>query len=235
MIAYTNADVTALNDSARRLLDQSGLLGTQRVTIAGKEWAVGDQLIATSNYRALGLSNGTRGTVTSVDERGLEIRTSAGEQLRVPRRYLEAGHASHAYATTGHKTQGMTIKGEAFVLATDHINREWLYVTMSRATDQSRVYIDTLDHDPRTGRARTPQQQHAAAVLDLYDMAMRSGAQTLARDQGRVVDPQHLDRNDLRRAMNRDAALRERLRDPHVRQQGRGIDLPQRRGFGRDR
>jgi conjugative relaxase-like TrwC/TraI family protein len=231
MIAYTNADVTALNESARRLLDERGLLGTQRVTIAGKEWAVGDQLIATSNYRALGLSNGTRGTVTYIDERGLEIRTSTGEQLHVPRRYIEAGHASHAYATTGHKTQGMTINGEAFVLATDHINREWLYVTMSRATDQSRVYIDTLDHDPRTGRARSPQQQLDAAALDLYDMAMRSGAQSLARDHGRLIDPQHLDRSDLRRAMKRDARIRERGHDAHAQQRG-GVD-PRRGGFGR--
>lgn len=224
MIAYTNADVNALNVAARKLLDERGLLGPARVTIAGREWAVGDELIATHNNRPLGLTNGTRGTIEHVSRDGVQIRTQDRSTIMVPRDYLERGHAAHAYATTGHKTQGMTINGEAFVLATDHVSREWLYVTMSRAKDQSRVYIDTLDHDPTTGEQRTSEQQLDAAILDLYDLALRSGAQTLARDHGRPVDPQHLERNDLRRSLNRDAILREQQRDQ-----------PRHRGIGRGR
>ncbi len=233
MIAYTRADVEALNQAARRILDQQGRLGRERVTYGGREWAVGDELIATRNRRQLGLTNGTRGTVQRVGRDGLDIRTPGGQTLHVPRDYLERGDAAHAYATTGHKTQGMTVNGEAFVLATDHVSRVWLYVTMSRATDRSRIYIDTLDHDPTTGTARTPDQRRDAAILDVYDLALRSDAQTLARDHGRPIDPQHLDRNDLRRAMQRDDALRERLRDPHARQHGRDVKPTQRGGFGR--
>jgi hypothetical protein len=233
MTAYTRTDVEALNQAARRMLDERGRLGPERVNHGGREWAVGDELIATRNRRQLGLTNGTRGTVQRVGPGGLDIRTPGGQTLHVPRDYLERGDASHAYATTGHKTQGMTVNGEAFVLATDHVSREWLYVTMSRATDRSRIYIDTLGHDPTTGTARTPEQQRDAAILDVYDLALRSDAQTLARDHGRPIDPQHLDRNDLRRAMQCDDALRERLRDPHARQHGRGVEPPPRGGFGR--
>jgi conjugative relaxase-like TrwC/TraI family protein len=230
MLAYTNAEVESLNATARRLLNERGTLGPERATWAGREWAAGDALIATHNNRALGLTNGTRGIVTRVDERGLELRTHDGRDLRVPRDYLERGHAAHAYATTGHKTQGLTINGEAFVLASDHLSREWLYVAMSRATDASRIYIDTLDHDPATGRALTPREQHDAALIDLADMARRSGRHTLAHDHGTpITDPtQRLDRNDLRRAMNRDAALRERLDDPVARHQYRERATPRR-------
>ena len=130
-----------------------------------------------------------------------------GTTAHIPRDYLQRGHASHAYATTGHKTQGMTINGEAFVLASDHISREWMYVAMSRAKDSSRIYIDTLDHDPVTGRQLTPREQHDSAILDLCDIASRSKAQTLAREHGEPADPQRLNRNDLRQLIRRDAAL----------------------------
>ncbi|MCB0878780.1 MAG: hypothetical protein KDC46_07345, partial [Thermoleophilia bacterium] len=231
-IAYTNADVDELNRAARRLLDERGHLGRERVTFAGREWAVGDELIATRNRRQLGITNGTRGRVTHISRDGIDIQTRDGYTIHVPRDYLARGDAAHAYATTGHKTQGMTVNGEAFVLATNHVSREWLYVTMSRATDQSRIYIDTLDRDPDTGQTRTPEQRRDAAILDVYDLALRSQAQTLAREHGRAIDPDHLDRNDLRRALQRDNALRERLQDA-IRHQRSAP--PQQRGLGRQR
>ena len=209
MIAYTNTDVEALNHIARHELDQQGRLGTKRITIAGREWATGDELIATRNHRKLNVTNGTRGTVLQVHATGLEIRTSTGQHIFLPRDYLERGDATHAYATTGHKTQGMTINGEAFVLASDHINREWLYVAMSRATDQSRIYVDTLDRDPHTNATRSQEQQRDAAIFDLYDLALRSDAQRLARDHGKPTDPQRLDRNDLRRIVERSGTIRD--------------------------
>ncbi|MCB0878816.1 MAG: relaxase domain-containing protein [Thermoleophilia bacterium] len=215
MIAYSNTEVRALNDAARHLLDEHGKLGRDRVRAGGREWAVGDSIICTHNQRSLGLSNGTRGVVERVDRDGLEIRTRDGQLQRVPREYLERGHAEYAYATTGHKTQGLTINGEAFVLASDHVSREWLYVSMSRATDQSRIYIDTLDRDPDTGRALSPAEQRDIAILELHDIATRSAAHRLAHERGEPRDSQRLDRNDLRQALNRDAVLRERLERGH--------------------
>ncbi len=238
MIAYSNAEVRALNDAARRMLDQRGQLGRERIEAGGREWAVGDSLICTHNQRSLGLANGTRGTVERIGGDGLDIRTRDGQLTHVPYEYLERGHAEYAYATTGHKTQGLTINGEAFVLASDHVSREWLYVSMSRATDQSRIYIDVLDRDPTTGAALSPEQQRDNAILDLHDLASRSATHRLAHEHGEPRDSQRLDRNDLRRALNRDAALRERLerghgRDAHGhhREIGRGRDFGG-RGFG---
>ncbi len=209
MIAYTREDVAHLNRLARAALDERGTLGTKRATFVGTEWARGDELICLRNQRALNVSNGTRGRVTHVGRSGVEIETAGGERLRIPRDYLQRGHAAHAYATTGHKSQGQTIKGEAFVLASEYASREWLYVAMSRATDATRIYIDTLDRDPATGRALTEREQRDAAIGALHDLASRSHAHTLASDY-REATADRLDRNDLRRHLDRQRLTEQR-------------------------
>ena len=55
--------------------------------------------------------NGTRATITEVDRGAVTItvRTDAGAELTLPRQWLERDRLRHAYALTGHKSQGMTI------------------------------------------------------------------------------------------------------------------------------
>ena len=209
MIAYTNRDVAALNDHARAMLGAAGELGPERREFAGREWAVGDEILCLRNDRRLDLSNGTRGHVTSVDHAGLTIHTDDGRDLAIPRDYLER-HATYGYAATGHKTHGRTIHGEAFVLASEHISREWMYVAMSRATDASRIYIDTIGVDLATGKPLTVTEQYHAALIELHDLAGRSDARTMAADY------------DADRLTPRDE-LRLYARDTHQRDQA-GID-----------
>jgi len=49
----------------------------------------------------------------------------------VPSSYLEAGHLTHAYASTVHKAQGATVD-RAYLLGSDRLYREAGYVGMSR-------------------------------------------------------------------------------------------------------
>lgn len=186
MIAYTRHDTQHLNQLARDTLDAHGHLGHARVSFAGTQWAVGDELLCLRNNHALGLSNGTRGTVSAVGVHAVQITTPAGKQHTIPSDYLHHGHAAYGYAATGHKSQGQTINGDAFVLASDHISREWLYVALSRAKDASHIYIDTPARDPETGHALTPTQQHHTAILDLHLLASRSDAHTLATDHREI-------------------------------------------------
>jgi ATP-dependent exoDNAse (exonuclease V) alpha subunit len=55
--------------------------------------------------------NGTRATITEVDRGAVTItvRTDAGAELTLPRQWLERDRLRHAYALTGHKSQGITI------------------------------------------------------------------------------------------------------------------------------
>src|SRR5207248_3894637 len=104
----------------RTLMQRDGRLGRERLLIAtGTELAVGDRIVCLRNERRLGIANGTRATVTAVDvsARAVSVERDDGRRLTLPAAYLEAGQVAHAYALTGHKTQGLTVE-RAFVLAT---------------------------------------------------------------------------------------------------------------------
>jgi conjugative relaxase-like TrwC/TraI family protein len=151
MIAYRRADVAELNAVARTLLDREGRLGRERLRLAnGIELAAGDRVVCTRNDRRLGVANGTRGTVVDVDDKRQAIVLELDHQGRVelPAAYLDAGHVSHAYALTGHKTQGLTLE-QAFVLATGRGQlKEWGYVALSRSRRPARLYTTAIELEP---------------------------------------------------------------------------------------
>jgi hypothetical protein len=185
MIAYRRADVAELNAAAHTLLDRDGHLGRERVRLEdGREFAVGDRVLCTRNNSRLGITNGSRGTITDIDRRAraIEIELDDHRQLELPRAYLAAGHLTHAYALTGHKTQGLTVE-QTFVLAHGRGQlKEWGYVALSRAREQTRLYTSGNELEPDA----SPQRVEPAAPLDrLADALARPAAQTLALDTPR--------------------------------------------------
>jgi hypothetical protein len=91
----------------------------------------------------LGIANGTRGTVTALDPeaRTLTIRVDARDpkEVTLPAWYLDGrgrGERNRridlAYATTGHRAQGLTM-WRALVRLTGSEDANWLYVQLSRA------------------------------------------------------------------------------------------------------
>ncbi|MGH3114499.1 MAG: ATP-dependent DNA helicase, partial [Gaiellaceae bacterium] len=143
MIAYRRADVAELNAVARTLLDREGRLGRERLELGnGTELASGDRVLCTRNDRRHDVANGSRGTVVAIDRnrRSIVLELDGHRQLTLPAAYLDAGHVTHAYALTGHKTQGLTVE-RAFVLADGQgALREWGYVALSRSREQTRLY-----------------------------------------------------------------------------------------------
>jgi conjugative relaxase-like TrwC/TraI family protein len=182
MIAYRRADVAELNAVARVLLDREGRLGRDRLRLGnGTELAVGDRVLCTRNDRRLEIANGSRGTVRSVDRerRTVEVELDHHRRLTLPARYLDAGHVSHAYALTGHKTQGLTVE-RAFVLADDRrALREWGYVAFSRARDQTRLYTTATELAPDSPPHRVEPE---GPVDRLAEALTRPAAETLALD-----------------------------------------------------
>ena len=63
MLALRRRDVAELNQLARALMDADGRLGTDRLTVADREFAAGDRVVCLRNSDRLGVKNGTRGTV----------------------------------------------------------------------------------------------------------------------------------------------------------------------------
>ena len=182
MIAYRRADVAELNTVARTLLDREGRLGRDRLRLdSGIELAVGDRILCTRNDRRLEVANGSRGTISAVDreQRAIEVELDDHRRLTLPARYLDAGHVAHAYALTGHKTQGLTVE-RAFVLADDRrALREWGYVALSRAREQTRLYTTANELEPDA----PPHRPEPASPFDrLADALTRPAAETLATD-----------------------------------------------------
>jgi len=182
MIAHRRRDVAELNAVARALLEAEGRLGRERLEVAGREFRAGDRIVCLRNSDALGVRNGTRGTIEHVDRtRGrLHVRTDRGDPVCLDRRYLEGGDVRHAYALTGHASQGLTVE-RAFVLGADAGRlQEWGYVALSRARKETRLYVcgrepDTEAHAQELGGG-DPLSRFAHALES-------SGAERLALEQ----------------------------------------------------
>jgi conjugative relaxase-like TrwC/TraI family protein len=212
MIAHRRTDVAELNAVARTLLDREGRLGPDRLRLdSGLELAVGDRVLCTRNDRTFGVCNGQRGTVVDIDvqQRAVVVELDDRRPLTLPGRYLDAGHVSHAYALTGHKTQGLTVE-HAFVLAEGEGNlREWGYVALSRARCETRLYAVGRDVDPDA----SPHRIEPAGPLErLADALTRSAAQTLALDAGQSDNPAALGRRARLLDERRQALERKRSR-----------------------
>lgn len=159
MIAERRADVRDLNDAARQLMHNDNRLGPEHLIAGDRDYRVGDRIICRRNHHGLRITNGSRGTITTIDPGRAEavIRLDDGRLRRLPGPYL-ADHVEHGYAITGHAAQGATLQ-HAHVLAPGHGDQaEWAYVTATRAQEETRLYAAT---PPGEGL----EPPHAAAAV----------------------------------------------------------------------
>jgi conjugative relaxase-like TrwC/TraI family protein len=161
MIARDNDTRAALNDGARDLLLSHDALGEERL-YSGLPVAVGERVICRHNDRRLDVDNGTRGTVSGLDDHHVTIETDAGVVRELPAVYV-AEHLEHAYALTGHGMQGATIEA-AFVLAAPRdLTAGWSYTALSRARGETRLLVyDREFSQDRSEFAPTDQAPKAA-------------------------------------------------------------------------
>lgn len=151
MLAATRAEVAQINSSARQILKAEGRLagGLQVPTTSGmKEFAVGDRIIFGKNNSTLGVKNGELATIQSIrfDKAG-QVEINARHDNGLPIKFTvgqEKGQFDsfdHGYAMSVHKAQGVTVD-KAFVLPSDSMSmREWIYVAMSRARHETRMFL----------------------------------------------------------------------------------------------
>ncbi len=191
MYALRRADVEDLNLRARQLLQDRGVIGADQLTVAGRSFATGDQIMCLRNDRRLGIRNGTVATIAEVHPNRGEVVLSDGTLL--PADYLESEHLGHAYAATIHKAQGVTVD-RALVLGSDALYREAGYVGLSRARQRSDLYLVTAD-----ATALDPGD----TIADLQRHLARSQGQDLAVDQ---LTPRPVQREPVRKEMSPDRA-----------------------------
>jgi ATP-dependent exoDNAse (exonuclease V) alpha subunit len=179
VLADRRGEVDRLNSACQQLLAARGRLGEQRLQVEDLQLAVRDRVVCGRNAIAqLGIANGTCGTVTALDPeaRTLTIRLEGKEQREVvlPGWYLDGRQRTErnrrvdlAYATTGHRAQGLT-RWRALVRLTGLEDSNWLYVQLSRAQHETTLY-------PVVG----PEPQ-GPADLDLPDREAQDGYAQLA-------------------------------------------------------
>lgn len=211
MIALRRRDVAELNTLARALMDSHGRLGRTRLTIGATEYAPGDRIVCLRNDDALGVKNGTRATVETLNrkQRMLTVATDRGDRVELDTGYLEAGHVRHAYALTGHAGQGLTVE-RAFVLGIGGQRlQEWGYVALSRARQQTRLYVTAV---PRERESHFHDLDDRNPLTRLGQALEESAIERLAVDQRPLsAGPLHDTRAEIEQ-FNPTAEQRARLR-----------------------
>lgn len=165
VVAGTRLEAYRLNQSIRQCLVESGQVDTMGVnftTALGSDrvFGSGDRVVFLRNDLGLGVRNGTLGTVTETGtdsgNQTIRVRLDSGKHVEVP--FREYAHLDHGYALTVHKSQGTTIDGNVYVMASETMtDREWSYVAISRAKGTTRIFTAMQD---TTQLERVMQRSH---------------------------------------------------------------------------
>jgi conjugative relaxase-like TrwC/TraI family protein len=229
VLAARRAEVDRLNSACQELLAAQGRLGGERLQVEDRQLAVGDRVVCGKNaIAALGVANGSRGTITALNPqvRTLTIRLDGtdGRTVTLPRSYLDGrgrGERNRrvdlAYATTGHRAQGLT-RGRALVRLTGLGDVNWLYVQLSRARQDTRLYAVVGPEPQGTGELDLPDREQPDGYLQLAQALSRAGGQSLAIDTPNSLNLRWLSTAELRAERDRlrrllDQAPRDRTRE----------------------
>jgi hypothetical protein len=229
VLAARRTEVDRLNSACQEVLAAQGRLGAERLQVEDGKLAVGNRVVCGHNaISELGVANGSRGVVTALDShaRTLTVRLDGADPRVVvlPRSYLDGRRQGEpnrrvdlAYATTGHRAQGLT-RGRALVRLTGSEDVNWLYVQLSRARQDTRLYAVVGPEPQGAGELDLPDREQPDAYLQLAQALSRVGGQTLAIDTPSSPDLGRLSTAELRAERDRlrhqlDQAPRDRGRE----------------------
>jgi hypothetical protein len=229
LLAYRRGEVDRLNSACQQLLAARGRLGHDRLQVEDRKLAVGDRVVCGHNAIAqLGVANGTRGTITALDpdQRTLTIRVDGknAREVTLPGWYLDGRSRGErnrrvdlAYATTGHRAQGLT-RWRALVRLTGLEDANWLYVQLSRARQDTRLYAVVGPEPQGPAELDLPDREVGDGYAQLTQALTRASDQTLAIDTPSTLDLRKLSTRELRAERDRlrallDQAPRDRSRE----------------------
>jgi conjugative relaxase-like TrwC/TraI family protein len=223
--AHRRAQVDQLNSVCQRLRAEAGQLGTERLVVGDRSFAVGDVVVLGANARRLlGVVNGTTAAITELDLRGraMTVRTleeDPPKTVRLPGWYLDAAvrpgqsrRVDLAYARTDMRSQGRTER-RALLALDGAEDMQGGYVQLTRSIQRTDLYL-TVGPEPlgpddeRPHPSREPQ-----APEDLLERVLtRDGSKALAADTPDVPDVRRLSTRALR--AERDRLARRRAECP---------------------
>ncbi len=198
MIAGPNSTRQALNDRARALLKANGELSGDPLVIAGREFMVGDDVVARHNDRHLHdpegsgfVKNGSTGTITDIDHDRREVVVAFEPEgtIRIPNTYLAAGRLEHGYARTTYGVQGATHDVVRYQ-PTDVSSFEEGYVALTRARHHARIYIveGTQTEPDNDEFIHTAPESQPAGIADVAAALGRRRSGLMAADASPDLD-----------------------------------------------
>jgi hypothetical protein len=237
VLAARRAEVDRLNTLCQELLAARGRLGGKRLQVEDRQLAVGDRVVCGHNAIAeLGVANGSRGTVTALDPHArtltLHLDSANGRTVTLPRSYLDGrgrGERNRrvdlAYATTGHRAQGLTRAGgqipaidtpsspdlQRLSTAELRAERDRLCRQLDQAPrDRSRELERATTHRQQTEQALAAHQQPTSRQPAGMLRFLRRGDQPAQIQGGLAVATQQANRaHDQERELRQDQQRRD--------------------------
>jgi conjugative relaxase-like TrwC/TraI family protein len=219
--AHRRAQVDQLNTVCQRLRAEAGQLGSERLVVGDRSFAVGDVVVLGANARdRLGVVNGTTAIIQDLDlpGRAMTVRTLEEEppkSVRLPGWYLDtqvrpgqSRRVDLAYARTDMRSQGRTER-RALLALDGAEDMQGGYVQLTRSKQRTDLYL-TVGPEPLgpdeerphpAGEPRAPEEL-------LTRVLTRDGSKTLATDTPDVVDVRRLSTKALRAERDRLAQVR---------------------------
>jgi conjugative relaxase-like TrwC/TraI family protein len=230
MMARTRADVDALNARARAALLDAWRIAGPINRLGERDWQLGDLLRARGNDRRILVGEGhvRNGDLYRVRDAqgpggGLVVEDLDGRhRTLLPPEYV-AEHAEYGWASTIDAAQGATT-GVGIVLVRPGLDREHLYVGMTRGREANHAYIapdlavEPDHHTPAPRHLGGTDRTLEERARDVLAAALTSsGAQDAAHTaRARAVERAREAAEQARRTAEREATARRETRRSEV-------------------
>jgi conjugative relaxase-like TrwC/TraI family protein len=219
--AHRRAQVDQLNGVCQRLRAEHDQLGSDRLTVGDRSFAVGDLVVLGANAKdRLGVVNGTTAVIVGLDVpgRAMTVRTLEDDPpcvVRLPGWYLDAAvrpgqsrRVDLAYARTDMRSQGRTER-RALLAIDGAEDMQGGYVQLTRSKERTDLYLAVGPEPLGPDEERPHPRREARLPEELLERVLsRDGSKTLASDTLDLPDVRRLSTRELRAERDRLAALR---------------------------
>lgn len=228
LVAKTNTQVRAISSELRQRLREKGEIVGQDVLISAVSasgqpatlpLAQGDRIrfLTRATLQGGEVINGTEGHIVSIRAEPtveLVVMTAHGRVRLSPEQIAdEHGRAriSHAYASTIHGAQGMTVD-HAFIWLTPSMDRHDIYVAASRARVETRFFVDRKGLDAGLEASRQLDQRRAgkSEFEERLDFLATQLKRARLKRTTQDFRPAPEEQPSLRSSRERDSQIRER-------------------------
>jgi ATP-dependent exoDNAse (exonuclease V) alpha subunit len=199
LLCSTNAERSELNRLAHEAAKKAGKLGRKSVRVNGEDFHTGSRIAFTKNSRFYGVANGEMGTITRIGRKRITRKTFHGKQfssLWAMLKYAEKIRANPSlwmtvkldsgktvdieldryqqfrlgFCLNSFQAQGQTVLNCYCLVNAKTLNRESLYVSATRARQETHIWSAGLNTNELILRAtRSRRKRMAHDVLDHDD------------------------------------------------------------------